>query len=122
MFSLHISRDNTNYVGACSRSFAAPALLLFMFFLAKTGAVFAQNIEYTKGNTDSALRSNLTVDPSTLGMSIQIPLASYPGRGGELPVTLRYASKQWRLSFMDTFQTTITKNRNEGKWAEDSVA
>jgi hypothetical protein len=122
MFMRHISHDITNYAGSRSRSFAATVLLLFFFSLVNTGAVYAQNIEYTKGNTDSALRSNLTVDPSTLGMSIQVPLASYPGRGGALPVTLRYASKQWRLSFLDTFQTTITKNRNEGKWAEDSVA
>src|SRR5262245_26035223 len=112
----------TNCAGPRSQSFATVAVFLFLFSLANAEAVFAQNIEYTKGNTDSALRSNLTVDPSTLGMSIQVPLASYPGRGGELPVTLRYASKQWRLSFMDTFRTTITKNRNEGKWAEDSVA
>src|SRR5215510_12732896 len=116
MFIRYISHDITNYPGSCLRSFSSAALLLFLFSLANTRTVVAQNIEYTKGNTDSALRSNLTVDPSTLGMSIQIPLASYPGRGAELPVTLRYASKQWRLSFMDTFQTTITKNRNEGKW------
>jgi hypothetical protein len=97
-------------------------LPIICFLLVDTAAVFAQNIKYTKGNTDSALRSNLEVDPSTLGMSIQIPLTSYPGRGGELPVTLRYSSKQWRVNFMDTFQTTITKTRTEAFWAEDSVA
>jgi hypothetical protein len=102
----------------------APAVLLLLicYLLVDTKAVFAQNIKYTKGNTDSALRANLEVDPSTLGMSIQIPLTSYPGRGGELPVTLRYSSKQWRVNFMDTFQTTITKTRTEAFWAEDSVA
>ncbi|MGH9769610.1 MAG: RHS repeat domain-containing protein, partial [Blastocatellia bacterium] len=119
----YTSRDIINRAGSRPRSFAATALLLFFCFsLANTGAVFAQNIKYTKGNTDSALRSNLVVDPSTLGMSIQVPLATYPGRGGELPVTLRYASKQWRISFMDTFQTASTRTRTEGKWAEDSVA
>lgn len=101
---------------------ASATALLFFLSLASTEAVFAQNIEYTKGNTDSALRSNLVVDPSTLGMSIQIPLASYPGRGGALPVALYYSSKQWRISFLDTFRTTITKTRTEAKWAEDSVA
>jgi hypothetical protein len=122
MFTQHISHDITNCAGSRSRPFSSAVLFLFFFFLANSGAAFAQNIEYTKGNLDSALRSNLVVDPSTLGMSIQVPLASYPGRGGELPVTLRYASKQWRISFLDTFLTANTNNRNEGKWAEDSVA
>jgi hypothetical protein len=113
MFMRHISHSIPS---------SAAALLLFFFSLANTEAVFAQNIEYTKGNTDSSLRSDLVVDPSTLGMSIKIPLASYPGRGGALPVTLFYSSKQWRISFLDTFETTITKTRTEAKWAEDSVA
>lgn len=88
------------------------------------GATFAQpDIRYTKGNVDSALRGNFEVDPSTFGMSVNVPLAEYPGRGNALSVNLRYSSKLWRIDFLDTFKFgTLERTRNEGKWGEDNVA
>src|SRR5581483_2344298 len=99
------------------------AVLLFCCLYGTAGVTFGQNIKYTAGNTDSALRSNLEVDPSTFGLSMKVSLTGYPGRGGELPITMRYNSKQWRIAFMDTFiQGAFTRTRTEGKWAEKSVA
>jgi len=95
---------------------------LFLLLVINGGLAFAQNVQYTKGATDSALRSNLQVDPSTFGMSIQVPLGEYPGRGVNLPINLRYSSKVWRASFLDTYQTSFVKTRVEGKFAEGSVA
>src|SRR4051812_42284881 len=63
----------------------------------------AQNIQYTQNTVDSSLRGEGRVDPSTQGMSIQIPLRAYPGRAGaSLPITLHYSSKVWRLKFTST--------------------
>ena len=71
--------------------------------------LFAQNIQYTENKPDLALRSETRVDPSTLGMSISIPLASYPGRAGMgLPVALTYSSKVLRLDYRNTDSPPIT--------------
>lgn len=64
-------------------------------------AVFPQ-IENTKNNPDSVLKSGLSVDPATLGFSLRIPLGSYPGRNGvDVPVVINYSSKVWRMRFID---------------------
>lgn len=60
----------------------------------------AQSISYTENNLDQSLRSNLNVDPSTLGMSFSVPLGNYPGRGASMPVTLTYSSKVWRVKHL----------------------
>jgi hypothetical protein len=57
-------------------------------------------VQFTKNSQDIGLRSDLKVDPSTLGMNIQLPLRVYAGRGGaDLPITLYYSSKVWRLRY-----------------------
>ena len=62
--------------------------------------LFAQNIQHTENKPDLGLRADTRVDPSTLGMSFSIPLASYPGRAGHgLPVAITYNSKALRLAF-----------------------
>jgi len=61
-----------------------------------------QNLQYTKNNRDLGMRSDLHIDPATLGMSVMIPLANYPGRAGnDFPVALYYNSKVWRLEYDD---------------------
>jgi len=66
-------------------------------------AALAQNIQYTQNVADTTLRSRFRVDPSTLGLSLQIPLANYPGRGGaQLPVTLYYSAKVWNVNYVET--------------------
>jgi hypothetical protein len=64
----------------------------------------AQTIQYTENKPDLALRSSMRVDPATLGLSIEVPIANYPARGGtSLPINLNYSSKQWRFNYYDTF-------------------
>ena len=81
------------------------ALLLFtcltmLLSLAGVSAQTAKSVQYTQNTPDQTLRSDLKVDPSTLGLSIQVPIAGYPGRAGaSLPITLYYSSKQWRLQY-----------------------
>jgi RHS repeat-associated protein len=66
--------------------------------------VLAQNVQYTNNTVDASLRSNARVDPSTLGMSLQIPLRAFPGRGDiDIPITVYYSSKVWRIKNAGTF-------------------
>jgi hypothetical protein len=70
------------------------ALVCALWLVAYGGATaVAQNIQHTENTADLSLKSDLRVDPSTLGMSISIPLAFYPGRAGHgLPVAISYSS------------------------------
>ena len=64
----------------------------------------AQNIQHTQNTADASLRGNLQVDPSTLGMSLQIPLGEYAGRNGlSMPISVSYGSKQWRIETYNSF-------------------
>ncbi|MFY9618359.1 MAG: RHS repeat-associated core domain-containing protein [Pyrinomonadaceae bacterium] len=63
----------------------------------------AQTIQYTQHKPDLALRSSMRVDPATLALSIEVPIANYPARGTSLPVNLIYSSKLWRFNYFDTF-------------------
>src|SRR6266404_5677813 len=61
----------------------------------------AQNIQQPNAKSDFTKRSELRVDPSTLGLNIQIPLGNFPGRGGnDLSVVLYYSSKVHRINFL----------------------
>lgn len=70
----------------------------------------AQNVEHNSKSADLALRSDLKVNPSTHGLELQIPLASYSGRAGfGLPVSLSYSSKLWRFKYAYfNLQTQLT--------------
>ncbi|MCD9188612.1 MAG: hypothetical protein LUM44_19495 [Pyrinomonadaceae bacterium] len=50
-----------------------------------------------ENGADRTLRGSGRVNPSTLGMEIEIPLGNYPGRGINVPVNLSYSSKLWRM-------------------------
>jgi RHS repeat-associated protein len=62
-------------------------------------AAFGQNTD-NKNGADRALHGSGRVNASTLGMEIDIPLGSYPGRGIDVPINLSYSSKLWRLQSM----------------------
>ncbi|MGC2236076.1 MAG: hypothetical protein WA584_07935, partial [Pyrinomonadaceae bacterium] len=68
--------------------------LLIFLLLAN---VFAGN--ENNASADRTLRSSGRVNPSTLGMEIDIPLGSYPGRGINVPINLSYSSKLWRMQY-----------------------
>lgn len=73
------------------------AVLGFMLGAILFSTVFGQTVQNTKNTADQGLRSNGRVNPSSLGMEMDIPLGSYPGRGINLPLGLSYSSKQWRF-------------------------
>jgi hypothetical protein len=81
------------------------------------------NIQYTNGNIDAALRGGLNVDPSTLGMSFSVTMGGYPGRGLSLPVTLNYGSKVWRIHYLTSWESQVqTWAQTTGMFAENSVS
>src|SRR4051794_21225539 len=57
----------------------------------------AQTLRNTETSFDSASRGNLTVDPITQALQLQIPLESYEQRNGDLPIMLNYSSKVWQI-------------------------
>ena len=77
---------------------SATRIIFAFIILLATTTLFGQDPpQYTKNTADQTLRSNGRVNPSTLGLEIDIPLGGYPGRGISLPLSLSYSSKQWRL-------------------------
>jgi RHS repeat-associated protein len=83
----------------------------------------AQNVQYTNNTVDSSLRSDARVDPSTFGLGFQITLRNYPGRGGNnLPLTLYYSSKAWRIKHLTSFNQDGCVSLLMAKYAEHSAA
>ena len=81
--------------------------------------------EYNKNKPDQALKADARVDPSTLGMSLGVPLGGAPGRAGaSLPISLRYSSKLWRLQGGAPFTNTggIKHTWAYPKYSENSMA
>ncbi len=89
-----------------------------------TLTVTAQDKRYTENSPDLSLRSEARVDPSTLGMSIEIPLGGAPGRAGmNVSSTLRYGSKQWRMKYGGGWRSyTMYHTRAWPKYSENAVA
>ena len=84
----------------------------------------AQDKQYTENKPDLAMRSDARIDPSTLAMSLEIPLAGAPGRAGtSLPVALRYSSKVWRINFSQSWWSYFNYNTwTRAKFSENSTA
>src|SRR5882724_9080687 len=60
----------------------------------------APNVQYTNKAIDLGLRGNLTVNPSTRALEIQIPLGGYAGRAGfNVPIAVNYSSKVHRIKY-----------------------
>jgi RHS repeat-associated protein len=84
----------------------------------------SQSIQYTQDKPDQTLRSVMTVNPSTLGLNINVPLAGYPSRGStSLPISLSYSSKQWRIDFYQSYLNLWGESRTESypkfsEWAK----
>src|SRR5260370_2513560 len=58
------------------------------------------NIQYTNKAVDLGLRGNLTVNPSTRALEIQVPLGGYAGRAGfNVPIAISYSSKVHRIKY-----------------------
>ncbi len=104
------------------------ALLLAFAWCVALGSltVSAQNVQYTNNRVDKTKRTSFRVDPSTLGLSIEIPIADFPGRAGAgLPIALNYSSKLWRMKYVqandgaegNTYSTWVAPT-----WGEHSAA
>ncbi|MBK7705110.1 MAG: RHS repeat protein [Acidobacteria bacterium] len=82
--------------------------------------------QHTENKSDLTLRGSARVNPSTLGMEFEIPLGSYPGRGIDVPVSVSYSSKIWRLDYnasqpaVNNPDTCIAINR--ARFAENSAS
>ncbi|HMM78707.1 MAG TPA: RHS repeat-associated core domain-containing protein [Pyrinomonadaceae bacterium] len=68
--------------------------ILALILLGVAGSIFGQKASNT---SDQALRGSGRVNPSTLGMEFDLPLGSYAGRGINVPISISYSSKQWRM-------------------------
>lgn len=91
-------RRATTYTSSAQRLLLIGGLLCAFAIVSR-----AQNIQFTQGSVGSGL-----------DVTIQVPIAAYPGRGASLPVTLFYSSKVWRLGHLGTVNdisnyTTITE-------------
>lgn len=75
-------------------------ILLSLFYVISVDAQTGQGSQYTTNKADQRLRGGGRINPSTLGMEIEVPIGSSPGRGSSLPVGLNYSSKQWRLKYL----------------------
>ena len=98
---------------------------LFTLALCLFASVFtnAQSTNYTKSTVDSNTRGSLEVDPSTLGMSFNMPMGGYGGRGATLPISLTYSSKIWRIQHFQGFPAqAYYANLVKAKYAEKSVS
>ena len=101
------------------------ALFISLFLLPLS--VWAQAVENTQNKADSALRSGMHVDPSTLSIGFQLSLGSFPGRAGStLPINVSYSSKVWRMDFEDIGRfpsgSTIDRSRAIPRFAEHSAS
>jgi RHS repeat-associated protein len=91
--------------GAAIRRMLKAVAMLFLLEVALGKSLHAQSLDYqyTQNTADGTLRSHARVDPSTLGMSFQLPMGGYTGRGGSsLPVMLYYNSKVWAVNYAFT--------------------
>jgi hypothetical protein len=77
--------------------------------------------KYTRDTVDANKRSVIEVDPVTLALNISITLGVYPGRGGELPITLNYNSKLWRVQYSQC-DATLNYEASDLYYAEHSAA
>ncbi|MCO6512692.1 MAG: hypothetical protein J5I65_18060 [Aridibacter famidurans] len=78
----------------------------------------------TEANADKILKGNGRVNPSTLAMEIDLPLGKYPGRGINVPISISYSSKVWRMlsSTSTTYDQSPCHTESTPKFADDSAA
>jgi len=86
--------------------------------------VFGQ--QHTENKTDQVLRGSGRVNASTLGMEMEIPLGAYSGRGINVPISLSYSSKLWRMDYV-TNQPQVNNpdnciSINQPRYGENSAS
>lgn len=102
--SIRMRLSNDRQVSFSIKRPLVAAGLLFALSALSSHAL-AQNVQYSANTPDQAFRSELRVDPSTLNMSLQIPLRVYAGRAGvNVPVYFFYSSKLWLMNYGGYYQ------------------
>ena len=61
---------------------------LFLSVLFLVGFVAIAVCQQDNNNADKTLRGSGRINPSTLAMEFDLPMASYPGRGINVPVSI----------------------------------
>jgi RHS repeat-associated protein len=115
-----------------------PRRLILAVILIAAGQLIASaqtaspNVQFNQKSVDFGDRDGLRVNPNTLALELQIPLGNYPGRAGlNLPVTISYSSKLWRVDFYSYIPGPFGSNGNpigqgytrvQARYAEHSSA
>jgi len=94
---LHLCR------GRCI-TLAVAALWIAWVTMVRPESVLGQNpppnIKYGNQALDLGMRGELTVNPVTRAVELQIPFGNYPGRAGhDVSATLSYSSKVWNMAY-----------------------
>src|SRR5436309_14126396 len=93
-------RENSPPDGKPWKIFVCVVMFFAFYALVVRAQNPAPNIQYTNKTADLGLRSNLTVNPSTRAVEIQIPLGGYAGRAGfNVPIFISYSSKVHRIKY-----------------------
>lgn len=103
---------------------SAPFLIFFILNFSTNS--FGQQAQHNDNKADQSLRGSGRVNPSSLGLEMDVPLGNYSGRGINVPVGLSYSSKLWRLEYLRSDPqgnnpgNCITKNTAE--YGENSAS
>jgi len=97
-----------------------------LIILGTVAGVFGQGFADSRGGADQTLRGSGRVNPSTLGMEIQIPLGSYPGRGINVPISISYSSKVWQMKWLGSIDGGIVsggcRSLSRAEYSETSAS
>ena len=73
-----------------------------------------------------SLRGSGRINPSTLAMEFDLPLGSYSGRGINIPISISYSSKLWRMESIGSIDGGIVsggcRSLIEAKYGENSAS
>jgi RHS repeat-associated protein len=81
--------------------------------------------QQSTNNADQSLRGSGRVNPSTLAMEFELPLGSYPGRGINIPISLSYSSKLWRMKYLGSTDGGLNgtcRSLSQARYAENSAS
>lgn len=98
-------------------------IISLLLVLVAFGVGFGQKAGST---SDQTLRGSGRVNPSTLAMEFDLPLASYPGRGINVPISISYSSKLWQMDWQGSIDGGIVtggcRSLSEAKFSEKSAS
>ena len=98
-------------------------IISLVVVLGAFGTGFGQKAGST---SDQTSRGSGRINPSTLAMEFDLPLASYPGRGINVPISLSYSSKLWQMDWQGSIDGGIVtggcRSLSEAKFSEKSAS